>query len=182
LFIRAKTIKGQKYAYLVKNVWKNGKVKQITKKYLGKIFDLSSDFDEEIYNNFFIDFSKDINIIFKDLISRELSSFSFVFDGKNGFHHPSGLVVKLTKRSKIFSSNKNIVLFFNKRYVYPKLFDLLLNYYEPESETDKKGERLAFRLRDAGIQLNSEEFILLYKKIYLSDSKDNFIRKSDFDY
>ena len=37
MFVRAKTIKNKKYGYLVENIWKNGKVKQKTKKYLGKI-------------------------------------------------------------------------------------------------------------------------------------------------
>jgi hypothetical protein len=182
VFVRAKTIKGKKYAYLVENTWKNGKVKQSTKKYLGKVIDFSN--SKINTNNSFdvIDFEKPVNEIFKDLIIRELTNFSFQYQGKNSLIHPSGVVVKLSKRSKFYLNNKNIVLFFNKRYVYPKLFDLLLNFYEPESDEDKKGEKLAFRLRDAGINISQNEFVNLYKKIYLLNSNNDFVKKSDFNY
>jgi hypothetical protein len=40
MFIRAKSVKGKKYAYLVENIWKKGKVKQVVKKYIGKIVSL----------------------------------------------------------------------------------------------------------------------------------------------
>ena len=181
MFVRAKTIKGQKYAYLVKNTWVKGKVKQTTKKYLGKIFDLNSFFDPSVVRCE-VDFSDSLENIFRSLIVRELESFGFVFDGKRKLVHDSGLIVKLNKKSTFIFSNKPIVLFFNNRYVYPKLFDLLLSFYEPETDNDKRGEKLAFRLRDAGINISQEEFVSLYKKIYLSDQRTSFVRKGDFDY
>ncbi|MEA3414159.1 MAG: hypothetical protein U9Q99_01390, partial [Nanoarchaeota archaeon] len=75
--------------------------------------------------------------------------------------------IKLTKKPYFILDGKNVVLLLNKRYVYPKLFELLLDFFEPESEDDKKGKKLAFRLKDAGIHISQEHFIQLYKKIYL---------------
>ena len=182
MFVRAKTVKGKKYAYLVKNVCKKGKVKQITKKYLGKIIDLSETKQKVEENNesFFennIDFSQNINSIMKQLIINEFESLGFVFDSKHTLRkgEPKSkeeIIIKLTKKVKFLQNKKHVVLFFNNRYVYPKLIELLLDFYEPESEDDKKGEKLAFRLRDAGINIEQEDFIQLYRLIYLSNNEN----------
>ena len=47
MFVRAKTIKGKKYGYLVQNVWKKNKVSQKVKKYLGPIINLESNYSSE---------------------------------------------------------------------------------------------------------------------------------------
>lgn len=171
IFVRAKTVKGKKYAYLVKNIWKKGKVKQITKKYLGKIIDLSQ--IDYIEQDTIIDFSQNNDLCMKQLIVNEFLSLGFIFDDKHTLRKgelksKEEIIIKLTKKVKIIQNKKDVVLFFNKRYVYPKLIELLLHFYEPESEEDKKGEKLAFRLRDAGINIAQEDFIKLYKKIYQS--------------
>ena len=176
MFVRAKTVKGKKYAYLVKNIWKKGKVKQITKKYLGKIIDFSETKQEIEENNEIIfqdiDFSQKTPLIMKQLIINEFESLGFNFDLKHTLRkgEPKSkeeIIIKLTKKVKFLQNKKNVVLFFNKRYVYPKLLELILDFYEPETEDDKKGEKLAFRLRDAGITIEQEDFIRLYRKIYL---------------
>lgn len=165
MFVRAKIVKGNKYAYLVKNIWKKGKVKQETKKYLGKIIDLD-DQKPEIQINKQIDFSNSIKEIMFSLIVQELELKGFIFDNKHSLKKEN-IIIKLTKKPYFILDGKNVVLLLNKRYVYPKLFELLLDFFEPESEDDKKGKKLAFRLKDAGIHISQEHFIQLYKKIYL---------------
>ncbi len=166
MFVRAKTVKGKKYAYIVKNSWKRGKVKQETKKYLGRVIDIGE--PQEIVDNLLVDYSLSLRECMIPIIAREFESRGFTFDGKHTIKKDK-LVVKLTKKPYIVNEGKNVVLFLNKRYVYPKLLERLLDFFEPENEEDRKGERLAFRFRDAGINLDQDHFITLYKKIYLND-------------
>ena len=109
----------------------------------------------------------------KQIIINEFEAQGFIFDSKHTLRkgEPKSkeeTIVKLTKKVRFLQNKKNVVLFFNQRYVYPKLLELILDFYEPETEDDKKGEKLAFRLRDAGIRIAQEDFIQLYRAIYLA--------------
>ena len=55
MFVRAKTVKGKKYGYLVENTWKRGKVKQVVKKYLGRVVTLDEPVNESSLD---VDFSQ----------------------------------------------------------------------------------------------------------------------------
>ena len=89
-FVRTKKIKGNEYAYIVENKWKKrgNKVKQKTKKYLGRVYRFDrvnvmdfyehydiSDVDEYLKQN-----SKDKIIL--DLI--KLGLFNYGFEEKDG--------------------------------------------------------------------------------------------------
>jgi hypothetical protein len=167
MFIRSKTVKGKKYAYLVKNTWKRGKVKQETKKYLGRIFDIE---EKNILPTTVFDSTLSLRDCMLSLIVREFESKGFIFDTKHTLKKDS-ICIKFTKKPSITCDGKNVVLFLNNRYVYPKLFEHLLDFFEPESQEERKGEKLAFRFRDAGINISQEYFIELYKKIYVHEQK-----------
>lgn len=163
MFVRAKTIKGKKYAYLVKNQWKKGKVKQHVKKYLGPIIAVPDKLDSfDLIKINFDDSSKDCirNIISNEFISRGFirKQARLIFDD----------IVISFANNKITKNSSDCVLFINDRYLYKGNLDDLQNFFAPESTEDRPGKKLAQSFSDVGISITQEEFINLYKKIYLS--------------
>ena len=69
--------------------------------------------------------------------------------------------------NKILKNGSSCVLFLNGRYFYDGSLDDLQNFFAPESTEDRPGKKLAQTFSDAGIPVSQEEFINLYKKIYL---------------
>jgi len=164
MFVRAKTIKGQKYAYLVKNTWKKGHVKQETKKYLGRILNISD--PNSSFNSFDIDFSSSLKDCMVLLIKKEFFSRGFVDHSRQNAIIFDDIIINFSTQ-KILKNDKNVVLFINNRYFYHDLLKDLLNFYQPESSDDVKGQKLAQLFSDSGISISKEDFVNLYKKIYV---------------
>jgi len=170
MFVRAKSIKGQKYAYLVNNKWVKGKVKQETKKYLGKIINL-----DELNKTFFdqtqninIDFSLQLKEIMKEIIKKEFFKSGFKNHKRQNAIFFENILINFST-FKIQENSTNVVLMINKRYFYSGLLRELINFYKPESSEDIPGQKLAKTFSDAGINISKEDFVNLYKKIYLNN-------------
>jgi hypothetical protein len=163
MFVRAKTIKGQKYGYLVKNNWKKGKVKQETKKYLGRIIPVLKP------NNSFIPFKLDFSSSLKEcminLIKNEFCSRGFIKHSRQNAIVFEDTIINFST-NKIIKHKKNVVLFINNRYFYSDLLKELILFYNPESSEDVKGQKLAQAFSDTGISIQKEDFVNLYKKAY----------------
>ncbi len=168
MFVRAKTIKGKQYAYLVKNIWKKGKVKQTNNKYLGKIIDLDTLNKKQSldFENFLIDFNEKTKQVIINIIKKQFYKFGFEDHKKQNAIFYEKIIINFST-TKITEDKKNIVLKINNRYFYSKTLRELLDFYEPESEEDVKGKKLAETLSNAGINISNEDFVQLYKKIYL---------------
>lgn len=163
MFVRAKTIKGQKYAYLVKNVWKKGKVKQVTKKYLGRIIFLPD--TNPSFSPISVDFSSSLKDCMVSLLKNEFFSRGFSAHSRQNAVVFEDIIINFST-FKITNDGKNVVLFLNNRYFYPELIRDFVTFYQPESEDDVPGQRLAQAFSDAGVSISKENFVLLYKKIY----------------
>jgi hypothetical protein len=167
MFVRAKLIKGTKYAYLVNNIWKDDKVKQKVKKYLGKIIDFDKLYVEN--QNFVSKTSDDFDwmmptkLLFREIISEEFLRRGFKRKGWQLIKND--LIINLST-CKITQDEKDVVLFMNGRYLYDSLIKELENFYEPEDEYAQKGEKLAQAFSDCGISIEKDVFIKLYQKIY----------------
>ena len=166
MFVRAKIIKGQKYAYLVKNVWKKGKVKQETKKYLGRIFNIPDSNLSLVALD--VDFSSSLKECMISLIKKEFFSRGFVDHSRQNAVVYDEIIINFSTQ-KILKDSKNVVLFLNNRYFYPDLLKDLLNFYQPESADDVPGQKLAQLFSDAGISISKGDFVNLYKKIYVQN-------------
>lgn len=164
MFVRAKVIKGQKYAYLVKNVWKKGRVKQETKKYLGRILNIPD--SDSSFDSFDVDFSSSLKDCMISLIKKEFFSRGFINHSRQKAIVFNNIIINFSTQ-KIIKDDKNVVLFINKRYFYSGLLKNLLNFYQPESSEDVPGQKLAQLFSDAGISISKSDFVNLYKKIYL---------------
>lgn len=162
MFVRAKTIKGKKYAYLVKNQWKKGKVRQHVKKYLGPIVVISDKIDS--FDLIDIDFSASSKDCIRNIISNEFIPYGFV--RKQARLVFKDIIISFSN-NKITNKGSDCVLFVNDRYLYGGLIDDMQNFFAPESSEDRPGKKLAQVFSDSGISISQEEFINLYKKIYL---------------
>ncbi len=157
MFVRAKTIKGNKYAYLVENSWVDGKVKQVSKKYLGRIYDCGT------VSSLSLDFSSTPSK--QDALFFTLQEF---FKAA-GFVLQKNLLVKedislSLSSGKISKKNKQVVLLLNQRYIYSSLLSSFLQFNEPDDA--RPGQRLAQKISDLGIPLDPTSFIQLYKIVY----------------
>ncbi len=165
MFVRAKLVKGNSYAYLVENKWVNGRVKQLSKKYLGRVIFLT---DKNTFPSpSEIDFSESKQAIIKQIICLEFLQYSFTLNSKKTILSMDNISINLLK-GKIKKNKKDIVLFLNGRYVYGTILSQLIDFLQPESHEDTKGEKLATAFSDAGISISQDQFIQLYKKIYFN--------------
>lgn len=148
MFVRIKKIKGKEYAYLVKNTWKEGKVKQKTIKYLGKVNNFKSsktqDFDEQ---------EPMPSIISNTLINAGFSNQLEL----------NGIKVDLEKQ-KISLGKREGVIKLNEGILSSITIKKLLNY-EIIEET-KPGLKLAKLLSESGIDLDQNTFIKLYQVLH----------------
>jgi hypothetical protein len=160
-FVRAKKIKGKKYAYLVENTWEKKKVKQKVKEYLGRIIECKQIKE----NSVFLDFEKKPQEIIFDLIKRDLLRLGFAQVEEKIF-----ILEEVTvdcNTYNILKKNKPCVLEINHQYLYKNNLSQLCNYHEPETTDSQPGKKLAKLLMSSGIEISPEEFIQLYKKLYL---------------
>lgn len=162
MFVRAKTVKGNQYAYLVVNEWKKGKVRQKVKKYLGRVVALP---DKTLSLPLpTIDFSRPARDCIRDIIAFEFLRHGFI--RKRETLIKNGLKISFAT-GVIQEEGKDVVLFLNDRYFHRRLLDDLQDFYQPEDPDETPGTRLAKAFSDAGIPIQKEWFVQLYKKIYL---------------
>lgn len=166
VFVRSKTIKGKKYAYLVKNTWKKGKVKQQVKKYLGPIVLIKNKLVD--FQSLDIDFSKKTKLVMRDIISNEFSSFGF--KRKQARLIKDDLIINFST-NKIFKGDSSCVLLINDRFFYGGVLDSFQNFFAPESSEDRPGKKLAQLFSDSGIPIDQQDFVNLYKKIYFENKQ-----------
>lgn len=165
-FIRTKKIKqkngtANEYAYLVENNWrKRGKkVKQKSKKYLGKVYRFEKVSDEEfIYNEDYVTSSSYEQII-KDLVVCELKNHGFVKEKNkfvNGEVTVKGMHLLNSKGNKCaVAMNEGILT----RWALLKILNFI-----PVCEED--GYEMAKMYVETGLQVPKELFVAIFSKLY----------------
>lgn len=166
MFIRTKKVKDYEYAYIVANKWKKGKVKQKTKKYLGRVHRF-----EKISK---IDFFKFFNIrnidsylknsskykIMKELIQLELHNHGFQKYGD--IWQNKQCYVDITNLRIFNNKGKNIALAFNEGFLTNHTLRQIMKI-KPQAEEDVY--KLAKAFVEAGINIPKEVFIGIYGKL-----------------
>ena len=161
-FIRIKRIKGNEYAYIVENKWKKKKVKQKTKKYLGRVyrFDVKDSDFFSFYNVGVEDYisknSKDQMI--KDLIRWELVRHGFIEEG--GVLINGGCKVDISKKKVLNDKVNNIALAFHEGYM---LGDGLSRLFKFEASVQEEAYDLAKLFVESGFQVTQEVFVGIFQ-------------------
>lgn len=161
-FIRIKKIKDHKYAYLVKNKYVKGKVKQKNSKYLGKVIYL------DVFENigFFEYYSKNIEEYLKGKQSEEILKDLVRWEAhKHGFKESGNVLVNRDisidiKNNKVKMNNKNVALKINEGFMTEYGLKKLSNFSIQNEEID--GPKLARMFIDTGIMIPKELFIALF--------------------
>jgi len=168
-FIRTKKIKGKEYAYIVENRWKKrgNKVKQKTKKYLGRVYR----FDRVNIMDFF-EFNDISNVeeylknrnkedIINDLIRLEL--FNYGFQEKDNVLQKEEVFFDLKNKKVYNKKNKPVALAFNEGFLTDYAIKKLLSF---RAEAEEDGYTLAKLFVEAGIAVPKEVFVGFFRKIF----------------
>ena len=167
-FIRTKKIKGKRYAYIVENKWKKGKVKQRSKKYLGRVFSFErteSDFREFISEDFakYLE-ARDAKSIVLDLVRWELYN--------HGFRDESGVLVNeecLVDVKKLRIRNKRgsiVALEFNEGLLGEYKLKRFLKFNFGEVTEKEAGYKLAKEFVENGLAVPHEVFVGVFEKLF----------------
>lgn len=188
-FIRIKKIKGHSYAYLSENQWmkRKGKVRQKTKKYLGKVVRLEIKNNKELYD--FINIPQDIehinqyikskerDEIFSDLIKWELKRHDFK-EVRNVFRKDD-LYVNI-RLKQVMKDKQNIVLSINEGYLCGHTMSRLFKFKAYSIDDSLK---LAKYIVEAGIKIPEEIFIGIFSKYNIAlENQENEENESEKEY
>jgi hypothetical protein len=166
MFIRTKKVKSYEYAYIVANKWKKGKVKQKTKKYLGRVHRFEKTSSAEFlkfYNIRNIDsYLKNSSKykIMKELIQLELHNHGFHQHGD--VWQNKGAYVDTTNLRIFSSKGRNIALAFNEGFLTSYTLRQIMKI-KPHAEEDVY--KLAKAFVESGINIPKDIFIGLYGKL-----------------
>ncbi|MGM5479968.1 MAG: hypothetical protein ACQESC_00745 [Nanobdellota archaeon] len=160
-FVRAKTVRKKRYAYLVENKWSKGKVCQKVKKYLGPIYSVPSR-EQPLY--FDLDITQSARACLRDVTAKDFESRGFSRN-KNCLTYNSISINLMT--GKIVKGSTSIVLDVDGRFLHSSLLRDFLCSVDPEFEGEKRGYVLAKKCSDCGIAVDKTVFVELYKKLYL---------------
>ena len=158
-FVRVKTIKGNRYAYLVENTWQGKGSRQTVKAYLGKVikptlvpYGAPPDITTASYQD-----------AVKALASWTVTNHGFsVQDGK---HVKDNVSYSLTDHA-VANKTKPAVLELNEGFLCQHTMTELLQFVGEGSHEEEVGTRLANTLLEAGISVPQETFVQLFKKTY----------------
>ena len=155
MFVRVKKIKGRPYAYLVENEWTPWGSRQRVTKYLGKTHTLNRLSD----NSPILPTGHAHALI--AAIRAELSNHAFIEkDGKLTNDHD--VVVDLDTKT-VKQNNKSVVLGMNEGYLCDHTLSQLISF-SPLERPDESAKKLANMVLEAGLKLNSEQFLHLYEQ------------------
>ena len=154
MFIRTKKIKGNEYAYLSENKWskRSKKVKQETKKYLGRIYRFDKVKDVEF--NFNAEYPGDL---IRAVVCWELRKHGF--EEKKGVWQKDSCFVDL-KANKVYGKRGCVAIGMNEGYLADYTLRRLFYYTRI-----KDGYDYAKKFVEAGLDIPKQVFIDIYQKL-----------------
>ena len=165
MFIRIKTIRNNKYGYLVENNWKKRQQssRQKVKEYLGRVIAVQhqqSLFPEQLPSSTFQE-----AVLY--ILAHQLKQQGFK-EEKN-ILSKDGININLQEQT-IKKEKKDIVLKINEGYLCSHTLKNLLNF-QAEGYEEEAGLQLAEAIVGAGLQIPKHLFIQLFEKIYKSHTE-----------
>lgn len=158
MFVRAKKIKGRKYAYSVKNMWTAKGPRQKVNAYLGKVVKL----EENHQLNYTPDIDKEPVQVFMGLAKMELMKLGFKENGdlleNESFLFDMNKMSLLEKKGK----QKEVVLELNEGFLCNATLNELMSY---KPEEDNEGAKLANLLLASGINVDKVLFVRLFNRL-----------------
>lgn len=156
MFVRVKKIKGRPYAYLVENEWTPWGSRQRVTKYLGKTHTLNR------LSETAVTLPPGLAESVLLAVKQELANHAFV--EKDGvLVNDLDIVVDLSQKT-VRERGKTVVLGMNEGYLCDHTLTQLLAF-TPAERPDESAKKLANLVLEAGLRLNSEQFLHLYEQV-----------------
>ncbi len=155
MFIRVKTIKNARYAYLVRNEWTAQGPRQKVHKYLGRLVTST-----KIHTLDAPELTGSLATCLKTLVSRELQQHGF---SKEEHVHTLNSVRCNIEQHTCMIGDKPAVLALNNGHLCDVTLKNLLGFQPVDADIPEEvnGKALAFALIKAGIQVSDEVFVQL---------------------
>ena len=155
MFVRTKQIKGNDYAYLSENKWskRSKKVKQSTKKYLGRVYrfdkveDIEFDYD-----------SSNVSDMIRAVVSWELRKHGFK-ENKDVLERDDCFVD--LKERRVYGKRGRIAIAMNDGLLADYTMRRLFHYTRI-----KDGYDYAKKFVEAGLNVPKEVFVEIYSKLF----------------
>lgn len=157
MFVRIKRIKGNFYAYNVENKRIKGKVRQKSRKYLGKVLVPKKQKSKDFRNFIKKDYKEYSRNNYKKIIS-DLVTFEI------GKHELPKIKVDID-RSIVEKDSSPIVLKINEGFLYNQTLKNLVDFNPVGDDNYMIGKEFAELFVKAGIQVPKELFVELFEKI-----------------
>lgn len=155
MFVRLKTIKGRKYAYLVENEWTPWGSRQKVNKYLGKAHK-----PDKIKNNI-LELPDDKEKAIIEGIKQELLNHGFK---ENQRKYVYGTISVDLKNKTVKDGKKNAVIGMNEGFLCKETIQQLIEF-EAEEQADKNAKKLATMALEAGMKLSQEQFVKMFELV-----------------
>ena len=165
MFIRIKKIKGNEYAYLVRNKWTRDGPRQVSKKYLGRVLELERKTNMPFSNKSLL--SKSRREILREIYIHELSSFGFTLTGSHTMKLPYGEITLVARLGEfaVYEDEKERVIRNRDGYLASSYFQRILRY-SPKRNFEKDSVEFAKLIVNSGLFLDKEFFVEFFQRIY----------------
>jgi hypothetical protein len=170
MFIRAKKIKNNHYAYLVKNSWKKGLgARQKVSRYLGRIIFLERVDDRRFigslkYPDLYLRKTRPYDMLI-DFLKFKLSNYGFTQDQKKDMLMNNDEIDVDLRTCRVRYEGKPIILGINNDFLCDSTLRGLLRF-KTDSDFDGAGIELAKAFMSTGFSVEEEFFVHLFKKIF----------------
>ena len=158
-FVRVKTIKGNKYGYLVENTWQGKGSRQTVKGYLGKVIVPTANPAGVAPDITQLSFQDSV----LTLARWTLENHGFAAD--TGKHTQETVTFDHASKA-VLNKTKNAVLQLNEGFLCQHTMTQLLNFVGEGTREEEVGQRLANTLLEAGISVPHDTFVQLFTKIF----------------
>lgn len=172
-FLRIKKIKGNKYVYLSENRWmkRNNKVKQTSKKYLGRLYEIKPVKDVDFFDHIKIK-EKDKEKYFKDNYKEEIiydvikwELFKHGFYEKRNVFRKDKLYVNL-RLKQVLADKSKAAIGMNQGFLSGYTMSRLTRY---KAHVQEDAYELAKMFVEAGLNVPKEVFINVFSKHNVSE-------------
>ena len=167
MFLRIKRIKGNEYAYVSENRWmkRKQKVRQETKKYLGRVYRFSKVKDECFVCNSIEEMTA--GDLIKSVVRHELANHGFITVGTKICNNECFVDLK---NSKVYGKRGLVAIGMNNGFLSDYTLGRLFCYNKI-----KDSYSLAKIFVEAGLEVPKEAFVEIYKKIFKGFEEDEII-------
>ncbi|MEK6849591.1 MAG: hypothetical protein AABY01_03400 [Nanoarchaeota archaeon] len=158
-FVRVKTIKGNKYGYLVENTWQGKGSRQTVKGYLGKVITPTSAPIGIAPNISQLSYHDSV------LALAHWTLENHGFAAETGKHVRESVTFDHAAKA-VHNKTKNAVLEVNEGFLCQHTLTQLLNFVGEGTREEEVGQRLANTLLEAGISVPHDTFVQLFTKTF----------------